>query len=32
MQTGEVVDANIVKVNDVFIDGVGTQADPFGPV
>jgi hypothetical protein len=32
MQAGEVVDANIVKVNDVFIDGVGTQADPFGPV
>jgi len=32
MQAGEVVDANIIKVNDVLIDGAGTQADPFGPV
>jgi hypothetical protein len=32
MQAGEVVDANIVKVNDVFVDGTGTQTDPWGPV
>jgi len=32
MQVGEVVDANIIKVNDILIDGAGTQADPFGPV
>jgi hypothetical protein len=31
-QPGDVFDANIVKVNDIFIDGVGTQSDPFGPV
>ena len=32
MQAGEVVDANIIKVNDVFVDGTGTKADPWGPV
>jgi hypothetical protein len=32
MQVGDVVDSNIIKVNDIFIDGVGTKADPFGPV
>jgi hypothetical protein len=32
LQAGDVVDANIVKVNDIFIDGVGTKTDPFGPV
>jgi hypothetical protein len=32
MQAGDVVDANIIKVNDVIIDGAGTKADPFGPV
>jgi hypothetical protein len=26
------IDANIVKVNDVFVDGTGTQTDPWGPV
>jgi hypothetical protein len=32
MQAGEVVDANLVKVNDIFVDGTGTKADPWGPV
>jgi len=32
MGAGEAVDANLIKVNDVLIDGAGTQADPFGPV
>jgi hypothetical protein len=31
MQSGAVVDANIVKVNDVGVDGTGTEADPWGP-
>lgn len=31
-QTGDVLDANIVKVNDIFVDGVGSQNDPWGPV
>lgn len=26
------LDANIVKVNNVTIDGAGTEGDPFGPV
>jgi hypothetical protein len=30
--TTSVMDSNIIKVNDVFIDGTGTQADPFGPL
>jgi hypothetical protein len=32
IQAGAVVDANIIKVNDVFVDGSGTKADPWGPV
>jgi hypothetical protein len=31
-QPGDVFDANIVKVNDIFVDGTGTQTDPWGPV
>lgn len=32
IQVGDVVDSNIIKVNDVFVDGTGTQSDPWGPV
>lgn len=28
---GSVVDANIVKVNNIDVDGTGTDADPWGP-
>lgn len=31
-QLGDVVDANIVKVNDINVDGAGTKTDPWGPV
>jgi hypothetical protein len=31
LQVGDVVDANIVKVNNVGVDGTGTEADPWGP-
>lgn len=31
LQVGDVVDANIVKVNNVDVDGTGTEADPWGP-
>lgn len=31
-QLGDVVDANIVKVNDINVDGTGTKTDPWGPV
>lgn len=32
LQAGDVVDANIVKVNDIFVDGVGSKTDPWGPI
>jgi hypothetical protein len=31
-QAGEVFDANIVQVNSIEVDGVGSDADPWGPV
>ena len=31
-QTPSEIDANIVKVNNVPVDGAGTESDPFGPV
>lgn len=31
-QAGDIVDANIVKVNDIDVDGSGTEGDPWGPV
>jgi hypothetical protein len=31
-QVGDIVDANIVKVNDIYVEGVGSQANPWGPV
>lgn len=31
-QAGDIVDANIVKVNGVTVDGTGSESDPWGPV
>jgi hypothetical protein len=31
-QVGDVMNANIVKVNDVAVEGTGTASDPWGPV
>ncbi len=31
-QAGDIVDANIVKVNGVGVDGTGSESDPWGPV
>lgn len=32
LQSGSTVAANITKVNGILIDGVGTEANPWGPV
>jgi hypothetical protein len=32
MAAGVIVDANIKKVNDLDVDGAGTEAEPWGPV
>jgi hypothetical protein len=32
IQVGDVVDSNIIKVNDIFVDGTGTRTDPWGPI